>query len=226
MLKPSKFDLNQLILIDKPVGLSSFGVVARIRRVLSEYNGKKVKVGHAGTLDPFASGLMLVLTGNRTKDANQLLKFDKTYLTTIILGWETNTFDTEGTLSRYARYQPSIKLIHATIEQFIGVINQTPPAFSAIKINGKRAYDLARRGQVFEIPSRQVNVSSIEVINYNYPKLTLRMDVSSGTYVRSLARDIGRALGTGSYCSSLRRETIGDYQIKTAQRLADFSITS
>lgn len=218
--------MDEIILIDKPAGMTSFGVVARIRRVLSRQAGKKVKVGHTGTLDPFATGLLVLVTGKMTKQAEKLSKKDKTYLAEIMLGQVSSTGDPEGEISAVSDRVPKLTEIEAAIQKFVGEISQRPPIFSAIKINGQRAYKLARDGKEVEIPLRQVKIYSLEILEYNYPILKIKTHVSSGTYVRSLAEDLGAALGTGAYCSALRRLTIGDFDIKNAKALLDFGIDS
>lgn len=214
-----------LLLVDKPVGMTSFGVVARLRRRLADQLGKKrVKVGHAGTLDPFASGLMLILTGKMCSQAQSLLKHNKSYQATLVLGWQTPTLDPEGKLTRVARFQPSEQQISTVLSSFVGKIMQVPPDFSALKINGRRAYDLARQGQAVDLPARPVEIYEIELINYCYPLVEFRVNVSSGTYIRSLVRDLGARLGTGAFCVALRRLSIGEYKIDAAAQLSDFGI--
>lgn len=218
--------LNGIIAIDKPTAMSSFGIVARIRRVLSEEAGKKVKVGHTGTLDPFASGLMLLVTGTECKQAGKYSKLDKIYEATITLGTTSSTGDPEGELQVVSTEQPTRQQVEAVLGQFIGEITQTPPNFSAIKVNGVRAYKLAREGKPVEIPTRQVKVYELELLEYAYPTLRVRASVSSGTYIRTLAEDIGKTLGTGAYCTELRRTRVGEWDIAQAQTLADFGITT
>ena len=213
-----------IILIDKPAGLSSFGVVARIRRVLSERAGKKVKVGHTGTLDPFATGLMILVIGKECKNAERYSKLDKVYEATFYLGKKSSTGDPEGELTSISDYQPSREEVEKAIQQFSGTIMQRPPIFSAIKINGQRAYHLARNGQEVEIPERPVTIHSIEITDYSYPELKVRTHVSSGTYIRSLAVDIGDVLQTGAYCSELRRTAIANWEVDTAKSLESFGI--
>jgi tRNA pseudouridine55 synthase len=215
-----------ILLIDKPSGMSSFGVVARIRRVLSEQQGKKVKVGHTGTLDPFATGLMILVIGKECKNAGKYSKLDKIYEATFRLGQTSSTGDPEGEITEVNSTQPSREEIERTISKFTGDIMQRPPIFSALKINGQRAYKLAREGKDVEIPERQVTIHSLEVIEYTYPNLTIRTHVSSGTYIRSLASDMGEALGTGAYCTQLRRTAINKWSISDAKMLADFGINS
>jgi tRNA pseudouridine55 synthase len=212
------------ILIDKPAGMTSFGVVARVRRVLSQRAGKKVKVGHTGTLDPFATGLMLVVTGKECKNAGRYTKLDKVYEATFRLGQVSTTGDPEGDLTDISNKVPTRDEIDAVLVQFRGDISQRPPIFSAIKINGQRAYKLARNGEEVEIPLRQVTVYSLELVDYTYPLLKIRTHVSSGTYIRSLAADIGTALGTGAYCTTLRRISVGEWQIDAAMQLSDLGI--
>lgn len=218
--------MDEILLIDKPAGMTSFGVVARLRRVLSKQEGKKVKVGHTGTLDPFATGLMIIVTGRMCRRAMESTKLDKWYEAEIILGTESTTGDPEGELSRISGKKPDEGEIKQVLQKFTGKIEQTPPAFSAVKVNGRRAYQLAREGKEVDIPKRIVTIYTLELIGYDYPVLKLRTHVSSGTYVRSLAADIGKELKTGAYCQNLRRIKIADYDVKNAKVLADFGILS
>ena len=217
-----------IIIIDKPAGMTSFGVVARIRRVLSEKSllggGKKVKVGHTGTLDPFATGLMILVIGSECKNAGMYSKLDKIYDATIRLGQTSSTGDPEGEITDVSDRQPSKTEIEKVFQGFTGEIYQRPPIYSAIKINGQRAYDLARKGKQVDMPLRQVTIYSLDLISYSYPEIKIRVHVSSGTYIRSLATDIGESLGVGAYCSQLRRIEIGKWHINQAQKLADFGI--
>lgn len=215
-----EFDLSKrkdgIVLVDKPVGWTSFDVCAKIRgQIRAEYNAKgekptkrQLKVGHAGTLDPFATGLLIILLGDATKRADEFLKFDKVYEATISLGQTSTTGDPEGEISVINNTQPSLEQIEGVLKQFIGNITQVPPAYSAIKINGQRAYKLARAGKEVEIPKREVVIYSLELVDYSYPELKIRTHVSSGTYIRTLAEDIGRELGVGAYCKKLRRLSI------------------
>ena len=208
---------DRVILIDKPAGMTSFDVVVRVRRKLKDEFGHKVKVGHTGTLDPFATGLLILLSGKFTKKSNEFLKLDKVYETTIKLGYISNTGDTEGEIEKKSNKKIDLKEIQEILKSFVGEIEQTPPKFSAIKINGQRAYKLARNGADFEVPSRKVTIYNIEILEYGYPILKLRCHVSSGTYIRTLAEDIGEKLGVGAYCESLRRLKIGEYDVKDAE---------
>jgi tRNA pseudouridine55 synthase len=214
-----------IILIDKPAEMTSFGVVARIRRVLTQQANKKVKVGHCGTLDPFATGLLILCVGKECKNAGHYTKLDKVYEATIRLGQTSSTGDPEGEITDVGDTQPSREEIEKVVGKFTGDIKQRPPIFSALKINGVRAYKLARKGEEVEIPERTVTIHSLEVIDYTYPELKIRTHVSSGTYIRSLASDIGLALGTGAYCTQLRRTSISKWDIADAQTLADFGVS-
>jgi tRNA pseudouridine55 synthase len=213
-----------IILIDKPADMTSFGVVARVRRVLTQQANKRVKVGHTGTLDPFATGLMILCVGKETKNAMTYTKLDKVYEATIRLGQTSSTGDPEGEITEVSSTIPTREQIDEAIKPFIGDIKQTPPIFSALKINGVRAYKLARKGENVEIPERTVTIHSLEIINYTYPELKIRVHVSSGTYIRSLASDIGLKLGTGAYCTELRRTSISQWNVTDAQTLTDFGV--
>jgi tRNA pseudouridine55 synthase len=204
---------NGIILVDKPAGVTSFGVVARVRRQLSEQIGKKAKVGHTGTLDPFATGLMIIVTGTECRNASRYSKLDKTYEATIRLGQVSSTGDPEGEITDVSGTQPPLEMVQNVLTQFTGDIRQRPPIYSAIKINGQRAYKLARKGEAVEMPERTVTVYSLEVVSYEYPLLKIRTHVSSGTYIRTLAEDIGKALGTGAYCQELRRTSIDRWSV-------------
>ncbi len=215
--------IDDVVLVDKPAGWTSFDVVAKIRGFLrAETGNKKIKVGHGGTLDPFATGLLIVLVGNACKRADTLLKLDKTYEFTVRLGETSTTGDTEGEITE-SSWQPSAssgppsqQTIERALQQFTGEITQTPPAYSAIKVDGKRAYDLARAGKEVRIEPRTVTIHSLELTSYAWPDLKCVASVSSGTYIRTLAEDIGTALGVGGYCSQLRRTVVGQYHITDA----------
>jgi len=207
---------DSVLLIDKPSGMTSFGVVARVRRKLSQQLGKKAKVGHTGTLDPFATGLMIIVTGKECRNAGTYSKLDKVYEATIQLGQTSSTGDPEGKITEVSDLKPTLDEVNEALGQFIGEIQQTPPIYSAIKINGKRAYKLAREGgtaETIEMPVRTVTIFSLELIDYAYPEVKIRVHVSSGTYIRTLAEDLGKVLGTGAYCTQLRRTKIADFSI-------------
>ncbi|MBQ8996822.1 tRNA pseudouridine(55) synthase TruB [Candidatus Saccharibacteria bacterium] len=214
--------MNEIILIDKPAGMSSFGVVARVRRVLSEREGKKVKVGHTGTLDPFATGLLILMAGKATKRCNEFLKLDKEYEAEIVLGKVSTTGDPEGEITEsYDGEAVSREEVERVVEGLVGEIEQRVPAFSAVKINGRRAYDLARKGIDVEMPVRKVKIYRIDILEYKWPMLKIRAEVSSGTYIRTLGEDIGKALGTGAYVRVLRRTKIDKYRVEDAMGLED-----
>lgn len=212
-------DFNGLLLIDKPAGMTSFGVVARVRRQLSQLAGKKVKVGHTGTLDPFATGLMVIVVGSYCKRAAEFSKLDKTYEATMRLGQTSTTGDPEGEISPVSNRQPSRAQLEQALQQFRGVITQTPPAFSAIKINGQRAYKLARAGKEVDMPSRTVTVRRLELKGYAFPEAAISCDVSSGTYIRTLVQDIGQTLGVGAYTKTLRRTAVALWDVSQATQL-------
>ncbi len=213
-----------IILIDKPSGWTSFDVVAKIRgKIRAQYTevGEKptkrqLRVGHAGTLDPFATGLLIVLLGEECKRAGEFLKLDKTYEATVTLGQTSTTGDPEGEKTVVSDTEPSKEAVLTALGHFTGQITQVPPSFSAIKVNGQRAYKLAREGKTVTIPERSVTIHSLDLLDYTYPHVKIRTHVSSGTYIRSLAEDIGKALGTGAYCSELRRVSIVDWHVDNA----------
>lgn len=217
-------DFDQIILVDKPTGISSFGVVARVRRYLTKQAGRKIKVGHCGTLDPFATGLLILVSGKNTKRAGEFSGLDKEYEATIYLGARSSTGDPEGEIEQVSDRQPSLSEIEKVIREFVGKVTQTPPVFSAIKINGRRAYQLARQGREIDMPSRQVTIYDINIESYIYPYLIIKTKVSSGTYIRSLAQDIGEALGVGAYTTQLRRLSVGEYNVSEAKSLEDFTV--
>jgi tRNA pseudouridine55 synthase len=212
--------MQGLLLVDKPADWTSFDVVNYVRRIVAGVEGKKpknCKVGHTGTLDPFATGLLVLLVGKEyTRRASEFSKLDKTYEVTMRLGQTSSTGDPEGEITEVSAVQPSCEAIETALEPLRGPIQQIPPAFSAIKINGQRAYKLAREGKEVIIEARPVTVYSLELLSYEYPEVKLRTLVSSGTYIRTLVEDIGTALGTGAYTRELRRTTVGDFKIDAA----------
>ena len=272
---------DRMILVDKPSGISSFGVVAKVRGKMRKELGQKVKVGHTGTLDPFATGLLIILTGKMTKKSADFLKLDKEYVATMKLGYVSTTGDPEGEIRSYSTQGaslvsgavqsahgsssvpgvvqsthdfssapgavqpahdpssapgatqsvhdslscqdlPSLKMIETVTKSFVGKIKQVPPKYSAIKIDGERAYKLARKGEDFEMPSREVEIYEIEILRYEWPELEIRCAVSSGTYIRTLAEDIGEKLRLGAYLTALRRTKVGKYSVDEAIKLDDF----
>lgn len=212
--------MQGILLVDKPAGWTSFDVVNFVRRIVANVEGKKpknCKVGHSGTLDPFATGLLILLVGKEyTRKASDFSKLDKTYEMTMVLGQTSTTGDPEGTLRQISDRVPTKDEITQAIEQFRGEIQQIPPAFSAIKVNGVRAYKLARDGKEVIIEARPVTIRRLEMISYDYPEVRLVADVSSGTYIRTLVEDIGLALETGAYTSELRRTFIDSTAVADA----------
>ena len=212
--------MQGVLLIDKPADWTSFDVVNYVRRIVATAEGKKpksCKVGHTGTLDPFATGLLVLLIGKEyTRKAQGLSKVDKTYEVTMKLGETSTTGDPEGEITTVAATTPTKADILGVLEQFRGQIEQVPPAYSAIKINGQRAYKLARAGQTVVIEPRPATINRLEVADYDYPFITYSADVGSGTYLRTLSEDIAKALDTCAYTTALRRTRVGQYDIKNA----------
>jgi tRNA pseudouridine55 synthase len=214
--------MQGVLLVDKPAGWTSFDAVNYVRGIVAKAEDKKpkqVKVGHTGTLDPFATGLLVLLIGKEyTKQAGGLSKLDKTYEVTMRLGATSTTGDPEGEITPVETGSPAPdkKAVQTALKRFTGQIQQVPPAFSAIKIDGQRAYKLARAGKEVKIEPRKVTINRLELIGYDYPEAQLIADVSSGTYIRSLVEDLGEALGTGAYTTALRRTKIGPYELNGA----------
>lgn len=213
--------LNGFVLVDKPAEWTSFDVVNKLRHTiqaggLNTSAKKRFPVGHAGTLDPLATGLLIILLGDYTKRAQEFTHLDKSYVVEATLGLTSTTGDEEGEKTQISDNKPSGEEIDKALEQFIGQQDQLPPVFSAVKIDGKRAYQLAREGKEVAMKSRRVTIHSVTNVKYDYPKLEFTVAVSSGTYIRSLVSDIGEMLGTGAYTAKLRRLTIGEYDVKQA----------
>lgn len=212
--------MQGILLVDKPAGWTSFDVVNKVRRIVATAEGKKpksVKVGHAGTLDPFATGLLILMVGkDYTKRASEFSKLDKTYEVSLELGKNSSTGDPEGQITSVSNIKPSLEELNETIRKFVGETKQIPPAYSAIKIDGQRAYKLARAGKEVIIEPRKVTINRLEMIDYAYPNVKLITDVSSGTYIRSLVQDIGEDLGSGAYTKELRRTKIDKFKVSQA----------
>jgi tRNA pseudouridine55 synthase len=218
--------MNGILLVDKPQGWTSFDVVNRVRRVIqqSELNvtGKKrFPVGHTGTLDPLATGLLVLLLGTYTKRAPALTKLDKTYEVVMCLGKTSTTGDEEGEKTIVSDAKPLQAAVEASLASFTGNIMQTPPIYSAIKINGQRAYNLARAGKAPELAPRPATIYHSSLTSYEYPFVRFTVEVSSGTYIRSLVEDIGKQLKTGAYMSDLRRTKVGPFDIGNAVQVND-----
>jgi tRNA pseudouridine55 synthase len=215
--------MQGMLLVDKPAGWTSFDVVNYIRKQVAAAEGvrpKQIKVGHAGTLDPFATGLLIVLVGkDYTRRAGEYSKLDKTYELTMRLGQTSTTGDPEGEITPVNDNIPTEAAIKTALQKFTGTIMQTPPAYSAIKIDGQRAYKLARAGKEVKIEPRPVTINRLELIGFSYPDMQLIADVSSGTYIRSLVEDLGQTLGTGAYTTALRRTQVHEFNISDAYNI-------
>jgi tRNA pseudouridine55 synthase len=216
--------MNGILLVDKPKGWTSFNVVNKVRRMAQASPDntslkKRFPVGHTGTLDPLATGLLVLLLGDYTKKAPGLTKLDKTYEVTMKLGQTSTTGDEEGEKTDVSSAQPVPEEVQAALEKFVGNIMQTPPIYSAIKINGQRAYKLAREGKAPEIQPRPAKIYKITDVKYEYPFVNFTVEVSSGTYIRSLVEDLGKTLNTGAYMSDLRRTHVGQFKIQDAMSI-------
>jgi len=218
--------LHGWLVIDKPVGLGSTPVVSAVKRALREAGLAKHKVGHGGTLDPLASGVLPIALGEATKLAGRMLDATKAYDFTIRFGEETSTLDAEGETVSTSDLRPSLAEVQAILPRFTGAIEQVPPAYSALKIDGKRAYDLARAGQEVALRSRQVTIFDLTVVEATPDQLTLSATVSKGTYIRSLARDIAHAVGTVGHVTMLRRTKAGPFTLAQAISLDFLSETA
>jgi len=221
---PQSITEGELLLIDKPLEWTSFQVVNKIRWALKrKFNIKKLKVGHAGTLDPLATGLLIICTGKMTKKISEFQDLDKTYIGTITLGATTPSFDLETPINkRFPLKHLNKEKIMEAKKKFIGTINQYPPIFSAIKKKGKRLYEFARIGKKIDIQSRKVVIYNLEFSKINLPDLNFKLKCSKGTYIRSLANDFGKSIDSGGYLSSLRRTAIGSFKIKNSIQLQEF----
>lgn len=200
--------------IDKPYRLSSFGALAHIRYVLSQTLGTRVKIGHAGTLDPLATGVLVLCTGKMTKCIEELQAHTKEYVATLQLGATTASYDKEHEVNQtYSTGHITRELIERTLQRFVGDIEQVPPSYSACKINGDRAYDLKRKGQAVALKPKHIHIDSIELTAFDEDnmQMTIKVVCGKGTYIRALARDIGRALQSGAYLTALRRTRAGDF---------------
>lgn len=215
---------GQVLLIDKPLHWTSFQVVNKLRwEIRRAFNIKKIKVGHAGTLDPLATGLLVICTGKMTKNIDSFQAQIKEYTGTLVLGSTTPSYDLETEVDQtYPTAHLTEALIHEATHQFIGDISQFPPVFSALKKDGKRLYEFARAGEAVDIPSREVHISEFEITHINNLEVNFRVVCSKGTYIRSLANDFGKALNSGAHLSVLRRTKIGDFEVTQAVNVEDF----
>lgn len=219
------FQTGEIIAIDKPYRMSSFGALAHIRYVLSKFLHHKVKIGHAGTLDPLATGVLVLCTGKKTKEIEQLQTHTKEYTATLQLGATTASYDLEHTVNHtYPTRHITRQLIEETLPQFVGDIQQVPPTYSAVKVNGDRAYALRRAGEDVTLKPKNVRIDEIELTHYDdeTKQLGLRVVCGKGTYIRSLARDLGRALGSGAFLTELRRTRVGDFTVDNCVSFENF----
>jgi tRNA pseudouridine55 synthase len=219
------FKNGQLLLIDKPLKWTSFQVVNKLRwHIRKAFDIGKIKVGHAGTLDPLATGLLLICTGKKTKEIGYYQGQKKGYTGTLILGSSTPSFDLETEIDRsFSTNHITESLINKTTQNFIGEIKQYPPIFSAIKKDGKRLYQYARAGKEVDIKSRQISVDEFKITNIRGLEIDFKIQCSKGTYIRSLVNDFGKALDSGAHLSSLRRINIGRYSVNDAIKIKDFT---
>ncbi|MFZ5940460.1 MAG: tRNA pseudouridine(55) synthase TruB [Bacteroidota bacterium] len=215
---------GQVLLIDKPLGWTSFDVVNKIRSAFNRSLGiRKIKVGHAGTLDPLATGLVIICTGKATRRINSFMDLQKEYEATFRLGATTPSFDLETETDKtYPTEHITMDMIRAVAEGFIGESDQVPPLFSAKFIDGKRAYEFARAGKDIELKARTVTIEKILIRDYTAPDLSLSVSCSKGTYIRALARDFGEKLGSGAHLIMLRRTRIGDFSVDQAETVNNF----
>ncbi len=217
---------GSILLINKPINWTSFDIIKKLKFIIKDsiiadskkiINSKKIKLGHAGTLDPCASGLLIIASGKKTKEISQYQSLDKIYEGEITIGKTTSSYDKETPFLTQSNYDNITEKDILTVKNnFIGIIDQKPPIYSAIKINGERLYKLARQGEKIEIPSRKVLINNFEIKNINLPKIEFKINCSKGTYIRSIAHDFGQDLGVGAYLSKLTRLQIGPYKLEDA----------
>lgn len=217
---------GEIICIDKPYEITSFGALARVRYLLSRRLGvKRVKIGHAGTLDPLATGVLVLCTGKATKRIAELQTHTKEYVATLQLGATTPSYDMEHPVNEtFETAHITSEAIHQALQQFVGEIQQVPPTYSAVKVNGDRAYDLRQKGKEVELAPKTLRIDEIEVQHFDPSQmlLTIRVVCGKGTYIRALARDLGRALNSGAYLTALRRTRVGDVRVENCLQLDSF----
>ena len=218
------FQKGEILVFDKPLDWTSFDLVHKVRySICKKLNIKKLKVGHAGTLDPKATGILILCTGKATSKIETLQADEKEYVATLKFGATTPSFDLESIEdAHYSTEHISKNLLTDVLQKFVGTIMQVPPDYSAVKINGKRAYEYARKGIAVEIKSKVLEIKEIEILSFNLPEVKLRIVCGKGTYIRALARDIGVAIDSGAYLTGLRRTRVGDFNLSQAIDLADF----
>ncbi len=218
------FKAGEVLYFDKPLKWTSFAVVNKIRYHISRKLGvKKLKVGHAGTLDPLATGVMIICTGKATKRIEEFQYHTKEYIATLQLGATTPSFDLEKEIdATYPTEHITREKVEEVLKQFVGTIEQVPPVFSACKVDGKRAYDLARKGDEVELKAKTLVIDEIELLECNLPEIKIRVVCSKGTYIRALARDIGQALNSGAHLTGLIRTRVGEVKLEDCMKVEDF----
>lgn len=218
------FQAGEILLVNKPLKWTSFDVVNKLRYEMKQKLGiKKIKVGHAGTLDPLADGLLIICTGKKTKEIESFMGLPKTYSGTITLGATTPSYDLETEINEtFPIDLLSEKEINSCINDMVGEYDQFPPIFSAKKVNGKKAYDLARAGKEVELKSKRITIHQFDALSINLPTINFHIKCSKGTYIRSIAHDLGRKLNNGGHLSSLRREAIGNYNLSAAKTVDEW----
>ena len=218
------FKEGEVLYFDKPLRWTSFALVNKVRYHISRKLGvKKIKVGHAGTLDPLATGVMIICTGKATKRIEEFQYHTKEYIATLQLGATTPSYDLEKEIdATYPTEHITRLLVEDTLKNFVGTIKQIPPAFSACKVDGKRAYDLARKGDEVELKPKTLVIDEIELLECNLPEIKIRVVCSKGTYIRALARDIGEALNSGAHLTGLIRTRVGDVRLEDCMQVDDF----
>lgn len=222
------FISGEILSFDKPYGWTSFDIVGKVRWLICKTLGiKKLKVGHAGTLDPLATGVVIICTGRATKQIEELQSHTKEYVATLQLGATTPSFDLEHPIDKtFPTAHISERQINDVLKRFEGEIEQVPPVYSAVKVNGKRAYNYARQGTELELRPKKIRIEQIEILSFNSENMQLRLRIvcSKGTYIRSLARDIGQALDSGAHLTELRRTRIGDYKVEHSLTIEQFEL--
>ena len=211
------FKEGVLIPIDKPYGVTSFKALAHIRYLCTQANGSKVKMGHAGTLDPLATGVLVLVTGRMTKQIESLQSHTKEYIATLQLGATTDSYDMEHEVNAtYPTEQITEESLREALGKFVGDIDQVPPTYSAVKVNGERAFNYRRNGEDIKLKAKHIHIDEIELTSFDKEKMqaSIRVVCGKGTYIRALARDIGRALGSGAYLTALRRTRVGDIRVE------------
>ena len=218
------FQQGEILYFDKPLNWTSFDVVNRVRNLISRHLNEKIKVGHAGTLDPLATGVMILTTGKATKRIEELQSTEKEYIATLKLGETTPSFDLEHEVDKTFPFEHiTQEMVEESLKNFIGEIWQIPPVFSAVKVNGKRAFDYARKGNDVELKPKLLVIKEIEILSFFLPILQIRVVCSKGTYIRALARDIGVSLNSGAHLTALQRTRVGDATLENCLTIEQFA---